>query len=745
MRKIFTKIMCLTMAAATALGITVLSACSNNVKPLDYTSSNDAAVSNGGFAVEKGDYVYFINGKESNTADNTFGNVVKGAIMRISKKNLSSRRYSSAETVVPHIAYSGNYNTGIFVYGDYVYYATPSTEKNSDGEVQNSHLAFKSTKLDGTGTMKDYYVQNSNNSLEYRYVLGADGVVYLVYVATSEDYFDTGASYTNIHSVNTETGANTLLAYNVESYMFDSADTTNSRIYYTMKVSDFVLNTTSTYNQIWTVTADATTPNDYDFSDLGDDYKPEENPLYVNCGTLVFDGIGKKDVMGGGNGQFNGDDADKAENISYTYTLSSYSHKTMFYTRSSSLISTASLFAAKESEILASGWNPVTGNDSQKFILSDGSSASSYTYLFDKNDKIESVIIADGEGFIKTALNEDGEIVTEIDNETAYYITKDGQPTLLFTAEHNGKNYLYYSVSGKGNNGYSINRVCSGGNYSDYSANLLPVESSVDDYTPVTILDLDCSTDWYKPEMFEGQILFPTQTENMTEYVYVMACDLRDKESGEILSNAEIKKLNEQYESIEEQIAKVNEDDYENLQNALRYAFYTRDGEYIYDLCQAYVDVMGYKYNYYWSEESLAAYDAFMAAKEDGEWGKYSHTIGVNSKLVSANKRDYYYSVLGRMSDADAEAFDSLLKTTYLKDYPTVEKPWFEGLSTGAKVGFIIGVCAGGLLIIAAAAIVTLVIIRKRKEKLPDYTKKRIKVDTTDDKNIDVYADDSQN
>ena len=38
---------------------------------------------------------------------------------------------------------------------------------------------------------------------------------------------------------------------------------------------------------------------------------------------------------------------------------------------------------------------------------------------------------------------------------------------------------------------------------------------------------------------------------------------------------------------------------------------------------------------------------------------------------------------------------------------------------------------------------VTLIVLRKRKKQLPVY-KKRIKVDTTDDKNIDVYSDEAR-
>ena len=94
-------------------------------------------------------------------------------------------------------------------------------------------------------------------------------MVYLLYVATSESLY--GTAYTNLHSVNTETGTDTLLAYNVDSVMFDSKDVTNPRVYYTMKVKDFVLDKSfSNYNQVYTVTADATEPNEYDFSGVKD-------------------------------------------------------------------------------------------------------------------------------------------------------------------------------------------------------------------------------------------------------------------------------------------------------------------------------------------------------------------------------------------------------------------------------------------------------------------------------------------
>lgn len=733
MRKIFTKILCFTAATFTALGIFAVSACSNTYGGNKLAGDFSGNVSsNGGFVVTKGEYVYFVNGKETNTADNTYGKVEKGALMRISKADFSTHNYKNTETVVPQIIYSGNNNAGIFIYGDYVYYATPSTEKNSDGEVQNSHLAFKRTKLDGTESMKDYFVQYSDNTIDYRYV-EVDGTVYLLYVAKSENLY--GTSYTNIHSVNTATGENTLLAYNVDSVFFDESDLTNPRIYYTMKVTDFVLGSTSSnYNQIWTVTADATTPNKYDFSEI-EDYDAEEDPLYVNCGKLVFDGIGKIEGMTESVTQFNapelrGENAVKIERSAYTYTISKYTNETLFYTRTSSQNSTAMLFAAKEDDTVnKSDWQPAKGNpENSQCLLRDGSEAANFNYMFEDGE-LAGALITNSDGLIKAGIGEDGKIIATPDNANTYYMTKKGQPTLLFTQKHNDLNYVYYSLSG--GNGYTIYRLSYSGEYDDYEK--LSTETTVNEFTPVRVLDLDASSDWYKPEFIQNHIVFVSETANMTEYDAVMVCDMSN-----VQSNAELKKLNDRYDGIKEKINEVDSEVYENLPNALWYAHFTNDGEYLPKLIKAYQDEMDYDEEHFWSKDSVKFYNEFL--KNEGDWKDFADTIKVNGKDVSANKRDFYYCLLGSLTEADAEKYETGLKTTYLQPEPEVEKGWFESLSTGAKVGFLIGVIGGGLLVIAAVVIVTLVIVKKRSKQLPVY-KKRIKVDTTDDKNINVYED----
>ena len=222
MSKRFTKIICVTASVIAIAGVAAASGCSgyyNSPALAGDISLSGKAESNGGFAVGTDNYVYFINGVEQNTAPNSYGTPQKGAIYRISRTDLNEANYSSAEKVVPLVAYTANYDAGLFIYGDRIYYGTPSTSKNSEGEVQNSVLEMKSTKLDGTETMKDAYVSFPSTSYNYRYV-EEDGVVYLMYVATEEKLFEEASGVTNLHSVNTQTGVDTLLAYDVSNVVF---------------------------------------------------------------------------------------------------------------------------------------------------------------------------------------------------------------------------------------------------------------------------------------------------------------------------------------------------------------------------------------------------------------------------------------------------------------------------------------------------------------------------------------------
>ena len=143
----------------------------------------------GGFFAETQNYYYVINGVGNSTASNTFGKPVKGALVAIDKTNPDK-----AEVVVPKLFVASDYDAGLFIYDGYVYYGTPSTSKNSSGEIAKSDLVFTRTKLDGTNT-KTYFTV-SGLSTEYRIVLFGDTVHIL--------YYDVSASA--LKDFNTKTG-----------------------------------------------------------------------------------------------------------------------------------------------------------------------------------------------------------------------------------------------------------------------------------------------------------------------------------------------------------------------------------------------------------------------------------------------------------------------------------------------------------------------------------------------------------
>ena len=154
------------------------------------------ADSMGGFLVETDNYIYFINGIGSSSSSNAFGAPVKGALLAADKSDLS--KYC---VVVPKLFVASDYNAGVYVYDGYVYYGTPSTEKNSSGAVASDELIFCRTKLDGTGT--ETFFNAGSLSAEYRIVKGGDGNVYIIYYDSAN---------TALVSYNTATRSSTTVA-----------------------------------------------------------------------------------------------------------------------------------------------------------------------------------------------------------------------------------------------------------------------------------------------------------------------------------------------------------------------------------------------------------------------------------------------------------------------------------------------------------------------------------------------------
>lgn len=744
MSRRFTKIICAILAAVVALGILLMAGCSEGHKDSALKGKDiftGDVQSNGGFAVEKGNYIYFINGVQGNSANNDYGKPVRGAVSRIHKDDYAARNYSKTDIVVPQIVYSANHNAGIFIYGDSIYYGTPSTSKNSEGAVQYQNLEMQSTKLDRSRTTAPY-ISFSDSSYEYRFVEVGE-TVYLVYVATGETLYDEDTGVTNIHSLNTKTGKNTLLAYNVASYMFDAEDKTNERIYYTMNVKNYAKGSNyTTYNQVYTVTADATEANDYDTSEVIGWDKDKDH--YVNCGQLVFEGRGRVESTTPFNYDYPNEETRNLR--SYTYTLKTYVNKTLVFTRSSTNNSEQYLYTYKDGAIDSENCTPITLNEAEhgiegKELLKKGSNANNYRYIFDGKGDLEAVLYTENNGItinylVDGKLNED---IEEAPGSKYFNIVKDKTATILFLDTEN--HYVYYSASGSGANGYSVWRVDYTGDVDKY----VTYKPDPDMYTPIQILDVDSVTDWYLPEIIQNQLIYASASSDMTLYSYIMVCDLRN-DDGKLMDNAQIRKLNELYKSIEETRNKFADSDkypsdkYQNVQNVLQYAFFTADTSYIYKHQKKLNEGSGKDTVSALSDETMAAYAEYLNPTSENMWKEFTQTKKVNGKDVYANYRSYYYSLLGKMSSGDKEGYQDSFVSTYLPSYSVDTTTWWESIGKTGRVFFVLGMCAAGISVISSLTILIIFLVTRTKRSNDAPKRRRIRVDTTDDKSIDVYG-----
>jgi hypothetical protein len=219
----------------------------------------------------------------------------------------------------------------------------------------------------------------------------------------------------------------------------------------------------------------------------------------------------------------------------------------------------------------------------------------------------------------------------------------------------------------------------------------------------------------------------------MSDYNYIMALDLNGTD-GYIMTNAQLSDYNEKFNAVADKIAAYDEElnadgtqAYENLTDALTYLYYTRDGGYLAELIKAYVDIEGQDEEYLYSKASAQIYKDF--ANAEGDWADYAtDSKQINGETVYANSRDYYYSVLGKMTDDDADSMLEDYKSSYNMTAPTDDSTWWDGLSTAVKVIFIVGVSLGGLLLIAGIVILVLWLVKRSKKNTDEGDKKKVDV-----------------
>ena len=713
------------LAAMTVLGSAMAVAGCGKVyegDKIDYTTPTAPAASNGGFSVEYGDYVYFINGVEEYTANNTFGEPVKGALMRVKKADLGNAETAKAETVVPMLFVAQNFQSGIYIFGDYVYYATPTTDKNMSGEVENSWIDFKRAKLDGSEVMKDYYFRLSNNAADYRFVQ-VDGVVYCVYEE------DSMLKSYNTANYDTKNPTTSVLVKGAGSDFFYDVDMTSGNVYYTMGVT-YDIDTdnakTPSYNQLYCVNAAATAEvnadeasytvkggKTYDFdkeylenknkeaketkTDEPYDFKDYSTYPYVNLGTLVLDGIGSNSLK---ETQFNSNaKQDAATPEGYKYTIQTVANGGVYFTRTeivggSTSADDTKLYYLANGAYDAEGWNTVSGNAKVEIVAQNTKNTASALFT-GKTETSHEYYYVSNSSLYKATSNANGE-------ETAMKLAQNVGSATLWEVRGD---YLYYYASATNGNG--VSRIKLGGEEKDY--NFLPTE----EYKPQTVAYIDWNSSWYKPEFINVNgvdVLLYSNAQSFggSSYGYIYA--------AKIGSFEEVKAENEAYEKVTK---KINE--YSSNATVKTYMEY-------------FFQVEGEDYAEYKAVEEL--YTEYFKDNKISKEAAEEFKANIDSKEYK--KLSAFATRIGVMNDNDTKAIsegwaDKLLTPDEVEE-EKAWKPWMTWTVVGVSV-----------VVVAAAVVVTLFVVRSKKNKpaVEVAEDNRVKIDTTDDKTIDVYADET--
>ena len=205
---------------------------------------NAAVYGNGGLAVIKGGYVYFANSYETQSTvgvgGNAYGSTELSAIYRtkLNGQGLVDTDYNGmpvgAELLAPQIA---GYEKGqIYIFGNYIYYMTPITQKDHSGTKQTGLYGFERVSLNGSGHQTLFEVTTVYSTFNFAfYQMG--NYVYILYY-----------NGTDVHSVaiNMNSGSKTdrTIAIGVTSVAFPTETAFNTA--YTNDFSTYIYYTRST-------------------------------------------------------------------------------------------------------------------------------------------------------------------------------------------------------------------------------------------------------------------------------------------------------------------------------------------------------------------------------------------------------------------------------------------------------------------------------------------------------------------
>lgn len=213
---------CLAVCATLAVAPTLAACSGDHYSKITFSAQDTSYVvtSQGGSAVGYGNYIYFINGTrgydDTDGKNNVWDETVKGAVYRAelngakhydagdayatfsptldTEKGLEFKytedtdyfdepiEVVGVDKIAPKTAGTRGYaNGGLFIYDNFIYFASPNNTKNSTGTVQTNRTDFFMMPLSGGAPTKLYTTSEGVDTSSSAYAFYKfDGTVYLV-------------------------------------------------------------------------------------------------------------------------------------------------------------------------------------------------------------------------------------------------------------------------------------------------------------------------------------------------------------------------------------------------------------------------------------------------------------------------------------------------------------------------------------------------------------------------------------
>lgn len=229
----------------------VLTGCTNKGLQ-DNPKTSASIVSNGGMAVVKGDYLYYVNGFKSyenlvKDEDNVWGKQVIGAIYRVKLSNNKINHtddgfLEKSECVVPQIV--GTENANFYIFKDYIYYATPNMQVDEFGNLLNSRSNICRININGTNNKVLYTTDQTLTNTNWT-IYEVDGKAYIIILDGSKivsiNAYDKKPEVVTMTSSATSAGlikTDKQLSTDVNYGKNDLVDGFNNYVYFTRDITE---------------------------------------------------------------------------------------------------------------------------------------------------------------------------------------------------------------------------------------------------------------------------------------------------------------------------------------------------------------------------------------------------------------------------------------------------------------------------------------------------------------------------